>query len=174
LLFHIDPAEGIQRIASIEHDTMIRRAVHVGDRLYAVSSSAITAIDIANPAATVDHFVIQDALPGTQTQLRQHASADASGMAFAHLALGVRPNGASGHKPLDGRQRPDDVSRQHEVALLLAFAEASIENERPDPFELCVSNSPTDAVTATTPSIQDLAVSLALAGEESAVQLREI
>ncbi|MCA9240711.1 MAG: beta-propeller domain-containing protein, partial [Planctomycetales bacterium] len=50
LLFHIDPAEGIQRIASIEHDTMIRRAVHVGDRLYAVSSSAITAIDIANPA----------------------------------------------------------------------------------------------------------------------------
>lgn len=54
LVLSIDVADGIEKLALIEHDTPITRSVRVGDTLIAISATQVSSHRLTDPSATVD------------------------------------------------------------------------------------------------------------------------
>lgn len=133
LLFSIDVQAGIQEIASIEHDTMIRRSLVVGDRLYAISSSAVTAHALDDPSITVDAYAISDAAPGSLTTLTQYVSPDAY-YAAVGLESAATPSRAAFAAPVRSPFRVAEQAGDDDLCLILAADQ--VERAAPQTREL--------------------------------------
>ena len=52
-VFHVSPADGIQKLGDIEHDSNVRRSLRIGELLYSVSADTIKVHAILDPALEV-------------------------------------------------------------------------------------------------------------------------
>jgi hypothetical protein len=52
-VFHVDAADGFTRMGEVKHDTPVERTFQIGDCLFSISSDAIKANSIADPAEEV-------------------------------------------------------------------------------------------------------------------------